>query len=301
MALIAQLQQVWRAQVENYLLVKPIFQDVLCNTNYEADLKTNKTVNIISMPELTGRSYTVNQYNASPTGWTWDKATTTSQTFQADQTWEIHPNVDPLEQMGSAIKLIDELAIRVTRALRLAHDTYIASLHTGITTNVYGNDGTPIIVGFDSNALEVLPSVAMAKLQRLAAENNADVSTFNTVVPIWLASMLNQELGMRWSSVGDSALGAGVVPGEAMKISLAGYSKIVPSNNVYNTAGAGYKIMAGNPHDSITFAEALTVNETGVVQQGYGDFIKMLNIYGAKIPQQGSMSLGTFTEGTSRR
>ena len=301
MALIAQLQEVWRAQLEKYLLVNPVYVDVLCNRNYEADLKNNKTVNIISIPELTGRTYTANQYNVSPTDWIWDKATTTSQTFQADQTFEIHPNVDPLEQYGSAIKLIDEIAVRVARALRLAQDTYISGLHTGVTTNVYGTNAAPIVVGFDKTKNEILPTVAMAQLQRLAAGNDADVSVFKTVVPVWLAQMINEQLGTHFTPMGDKATSSGVRPGVPLEVGVGGFDAIVPSNNVaYDTTTGtnAYKIMAGNPSSGITFAEAVTVSETGKVQAGYGDYIKMLNVYGGKIPVQGQMSLGTFIEGT---
>jgi hypothetical protein len=301
MALIAQLQEIWRAQLEKYLLVNPVFVDVLCNRNYEADLKNNKTVHIISIPELTGRTYSVNQYNVSPNDWVWDKASTTSQTFQAGQTFEIHPNVDPLEQYGSAIKLIDEIAVRVARALRLAQDTYISGLHTGITTNTYGTNAAPIVVGFNKAGNETLPTLALSQLQRLAASSNADVSVFKTVVPVWFAQMLNEQLGQHFTPMGDKATASGVRPGVPMEVGVGGFDAIVPSNNVaYDTTTGvnAYKVMAGNPSSSITFAEAVTVSETGKVQAGYGDYIKMLNVYGGLIPVQGQMSLGTFVEGT---
>lgn len=296
MALVAQLQDVWRAQLEKYLLVQPVFADTLCNRNYEADLKKDKNVKIVSVGRITAGALA-----ALTDPWVWGKLDTTNQNFTADQTAEVHQLVEPLDQLGSALNLIDEVSRETALATRLRQDSFIASLHTAIVTNVYGDDANPITVGFDAAAGEILPSVAMTILQQKAAESNANVSVFNTVVPVWLASYLNQELGTRFTSVGDSALAAGVVPGEPLKIAVGGFSKIVPSNNVYNTAGAKYKIMCGNPSQSITFAEALTVSETGKIIEGYGDFVKSLVIYGGKAPFEKAMSLGTFNKGTARQ
>ena len=294
MALTAQVAQAWKERIEAYLNKAAVFANALTNNHYEGDLKGNGTLNIVSIGEVTVGTYTGADV-------TFDDLATTGITFTADQMNYFAFQVPDYIQQKSMIGLLNGGSKKAADAMVRKADDYLASLHSTITTNVYGDDTTPITVGFDTTGGEVLPSVALAELQLLLATANADQSNVKTVVPAWLASYLLMEFGIRNTTGGDSASKVGVNIGKLNLPPIAGFSEIWVSNNVANTASAKYKIMAGTPESSITYASALEKVETGRVQANFADFVKGLQIYGAKIPYETQMALGTFNQGTARQ
>lgn len=295
MALTAQFQQAWQERIEAYLNKAPIFT-VLTNKHYEGQIKQNAILNIVSVGEITSGAYTGADIS-------FDTLATTGITFTADQKRYFGFQVLDTDNIGSLFGpagLINTGSKKAAEKLSRDVDDYLASLHSGITTNVYGTDGSPITVGFDGTANEVLPSVALSALQQKLAEANADQSAPKTVVPAWFASYLLMEFGIRNTSGGDSAAQVGVNIGKLNLPAIAGFGEIYVSNNVANTASTLYKVMAGTPESSITFGMALENVETGRLQNNFGSFVKGLNVFGAKIPYEAQMALGTFNIGTPR-
>ena len=295
MALTAQFQQAWQERIEAYLNKIPVFV-ALTNKHYEGQIKQNAILNIISVGEISTAAYTGADI-------TFDTLATTAVTFTADQKRSFSFQVLDSDNVGSMFGptgLINTGSKKAAQKMARDVDDYLATLHTGITTNVYGSNATPIVVGFDKVVNEVLPSVALSALQQKLAEANADQSSPKVVVPAWFAAYLLMEFGVRYTAGGDSAGQVGVNIGKLDLPPIAGFGEIYVSNNVANTAGAQYKVMAGTPESAITFGMALENVETGRLQNNFGSFVKGLNIYGAKIPYESHMALGTFNAGTAR-
>lgn len=294
MALTANLTQAWKERIEAYLQKAPIFIEALTNKHYEGEIKSNATLNIVSVGEISVSTYTGADIS-------FDTMATTGITFTADQKKSFAFQVLDTDKIGSMVDLINSGSQKAAQAMARSVDDYISGLHSSITTNVYGDSTTPIIVGFDNVAGEVLPSVALSVLQQKLAEANADQSKPQVVVPPWLASYLLQEFGIRNTSGGDSASQVGVNIGKLSLPPIAGFAGIYVSNNVANTASEKYKIMAGTPESSITFGMALDLVESGRLQNNFGSYVKGLNVYGGKIPYESHMALGTFNMGTPRQ
>lgn len=293
MALTAHLQQAWRQRIEAYLNKAPIFKQALTNSHYEGDIKQNATLNIISVGEISSGTYTGADF-------TFDTLATTGITFTADQMKYFAFQVLDKDLIGSAVPLINIGSTKAGERMKRDVDDFLAALHSQITTNVYGSDGSPIIVGFDATAGEVLPSVALSELMRLMAESNADQSNPNVVVPPWFGAYLLSEFGIRNTAGGDSASKVGVKIGQLDLPAVAGFTGIWVSNNVANTGAALYKVMAGSPDSSITFGMALENVETGRLEKNFGSFVKGINVFGGKVPYESHMALGTFNKGTAR-
>lgn len=294
MALTANLTQGWKERIEGYLQKLPIYAQALTNKHYEGEVKMNATLNIVSVGEINVGTYTGADIS-------FDTMATTGITFTADQKKYFGFQVLDTDMIGSMISLMNSGSQKAAQAMARDVDNYLAGLYSQITTNVYGTDAAPITVGFDSVAGEVLPSVALSVLQQKLAEANADQSDPKTVVPPWFAAYLLQEFGRRYTAEGDSAGKAGVSIGKLDMPPIAGFSEIYVSNNVHNTAGTLYKIMAGTPDSSITFGMALEKVESNRLQNNFGSYVKGLNVYGAKIPFEAHMGLGTFNVGTPRQ
>jgi len=295
MALTANLTQTWKERIEAYLNIFPVFKDALTNSHYEGDIKTSKTLNILSVGEITTHDY-------SGSDFTFDDLATTGITFTADQQKAFYFQFKDTDKIGSAIDLIEIGSRKAGESLARSRDSYIAGLHTGITTNVYGTDGSPIIVGFDGTANEVLPSVALATLFQKIGEQNGDQSAVNTVVPMWLASYLIQEMGRRFGGGGDAYSSVGAKIGKLeLPFPIAGYKSIYVSNDVANTTSTLYKVMAGTPDSAITFGAAIDLVESGRREANFASYVKGVNVFGAKIPFEKHMALGTFNQGTPRQ
>jgi hypothetical protein len=289
MALTADKQQAWRARIEKYLNTLPVFVEALTNKHYEGDIKANATLNIVSVGEVSVGTYTGADI-------TFDALATTGQTFAADQQKYFGFRVLKTDQQGSAVGLIDIGSKKAGEAMKRDIDAFVASLHSQITTNVYGTDAAPISVGFGIN--DILPSRALSQLRRKVAENNGDTSSMNIVVPIWLGDMILAQIAGRNTVGGDKALPQGVSEGLLPGIKMSGFEKIYCSNNVVNTGGAKYKVMVGTPESAITFGIAIEDIETGPLEKNFGTFVKGLAVYGGKAPFEGHMGLGTFNEGS---
>lgn len=291
MALTAQLSQVWRARIESYLNNLPVFLGAITNRNYEGEIKQNATCNIISVGEITVGTYTGAAISA-------ETLATTGITFTADEKDYFAFDVLDTQQLGSFNVLVNDGSKKAAQAMARSVDDFIAGLHTQITTNVLGNDTTPVVVGFDSVAGELLPTQALAELYGKLSDSNADQSSVSVVLPGWYGKALLAELKGRNTLYGDSALSVGTAPGKLnIGGSLEGFANIYISNNVDNTAGAEYKVMAGTPASSITFGMALENVETTRLEANFGTRVKGLNVYGGKIPYEQHMALGTFDKG----
>lgn len=293
MALTAQLLETWKPRAEAYTDKKAVFVQALCNRNYEGEAKENATVHILTVGDVSVSTYS-GGWNDSD----FASLSTTKVDFSVDQKDKILFRVNDTDQLGSAIKLLDNGMERAAVAIALEVDAFIAGKHSEITTNVYGSDASPIVVGFDSGSGEVLPSRALSRLQRKLAESNADQDAPNVVVPAWLADALLVELGVnRATALGDQLSRLGVTTGLLQGVTAGGFSQIYVSNNVVNTASAKYKVMAGTPKSAITFASAIDKLESGRIQNDFADFVKGLYVYGAKVPFETHMALGTFDAG----
>lgn len=295
-ALTANLTQTWKERIEAYLNIFPVFVDALTNKHYEGDIKTSKTLNILSVAEIVSHTYTGADIS-------FDDLATTGITFTADQQLQFSFQFRDTDKIGSAIDLIEIGSKKAGERLARDRDAYVAGLYTGITTNVYGTDAAPIIVGFDNVAGEVLPSVALATLFQKIGEQNGDQSAVNAVLPMWLGSYLIQEMGKKFTSGGDAYSGVGAKIGKLeLPFTPAGFKDIYISNDVATTSvvGTSYKVMAGSPDSAITFGAALDLVESGRREANFATYVKGLNVFGAKIPFEKHMALGTFNQGTAR-
>ena len=294
MALTAQIPQAWKLQLEPLFNRQTVFEEALSNRNYEGEMKTNGTLNIVSTGDIT-----IGDYDGTP--WAdsaWEDMSTTSQAFTLDQVKDFKFVVDDVTATHTFFDLVKRGSANALVRISETIDTYLSTFHSSITTNVYGTGATPIIVGLDTST-DVLPSAALARLFRLMTDSNADMNNVNVVVPTWFADGLLKEFGVGRATVGgDQVSKLGIKQGK-LDFTAGGFAGIYVSTAVPNTAGAAYKIMAGTPASSITFAKAIDKVETGRLQNGFKDFVKGLYFYGAKVPFEKHMGLGTFTPGST--
>lgn len=302
----------WSRRVEAYLS-QPItvYKEALSNNHYEGNVKGKASLKIRSFGELSYGDYTGIGLEST---W-WQTLTETEQTVNVDQVKYTNFQVPDPDQTTTEANLVEEGSMKLAYQISRMYDDYLATEYTQIVTNQYGAVGSaawsgaggqsgtgPIVVGFNATANNVLPSVALANMYEMLSANNSDTSDVRCVVPPWFANFLLQELGVRFTPVGDDALKQGPnggklpIPGQM----ISGFKEIWVSNLVPNTGNQYYRVMVGSPASSITFASHLETVETVRIQSGFGTGAKALAVFGSKVPFEGHMALGTFNRGDSR-
>jgi hypothetical protein len=293
MALTAHKPTAWKYQIEQKFRNLPIFEQALCNNHYEGELKKNATLEIVSIGNVTTTPYTG----------AWDLSTvsslaTTKQSFEVDQSDTVIFRVKLMDDVQGMLNLMQLGTVEAAEAMSLTKDTYLSGFHTSITTNLVGSDGAPETVGFDQAAGNILPSRFLSAMYTKMAESNAKQQGANIVVPVWLGSMILQELQGRNTQLGDSNVASGVTTGLLPGVKMGGFAGIYVSNNVDNTAGSLYKIMAGAPDHSITTASVIDLVRFVDIPNDFAQDFNMLAYHGAKVPFEKHMALGTVNIGS---
>ena len=261
---------VWAARLLSALDKELVYgQTNVSNRDYEGEIRlAGNTVKIASIGDVSIGDYEKDTPIGDP-----DILTDTDQTMVIDRQKFFHFFVDSVDRAQANVNVLDEAMRRSAWKLRDAADTYIASLMDAAvpTENKIGTLVTPIEPTAD-DAYEYLVDLGV-KLD----EANTPLDGRFCVVPAWFHGLLLKD--NRFVNAGtlrsDRALANGAV-GEA-----AGFT-IMKSNNVPNTTGEKYRIIAGH-RIATTYAEQIVDLQTYKPEQLFGDAVKGLHVYGAKV------------------
>ena len=167
--------------------------------------------------------------------------------------------------------------------LPLDNDQYLASL---LVSGVAAGN----VLADDSKAVKPTSATAydyLVDLSVLLDEANVPMPGRWVVVPPWYHGLLLKDPRFVGNGTGyNQAILQGGLVGEA-----AGF-QIHLSNNVPNTAGAKYKVLAGT-NAAGAFAEQLVELEAYRLEKNFSDAVKGLHVYGAKVVQPNALALLT--------
>ena len=197
----------------------------------------------------------------------------TEQTLLIDRQKFFHFFVDSVDRAQTNVNVLDEAMSRASWKLRDAADTYIAGLMDAAVPvgNQIGTLVAPI-VPTKNNAYEYLVDLSV-----LLDEANSPIDGRFCIVPAWFHGLLLKD--DRFVRSGTARGDLRLMNGEAGE--AAGFT-ILKSNNVPNTAGAKFRIIAGH-RIATTYAEQIVDLQTYKPEQLFGDAVKGLHLYGAKV------------------
>lgn len=268
---------VWAARLLSALDKELVYgQTNVSNRDYEGDIRVaGNTVKIASVGDVAIGDYERDTPIGDP-----QILTDSEQTMAIDQQKYFHFFVDSVDRAQQNVNVLDEAMRRSAWKLRDAADSYIAGLMDVAVPagNTIGTLAEPIDPTADT-AYEYLVDLGV-KLD----EANTPLNGRFCVVPAWFHGLLLKD--DRFINAGtlrsDRALSNGAV-GEA-----AGFT-ILKSNNVPNTAGAKYRIIAGHSL-ATTYAEQIVDLQTYKPEQLFGDAVKGLHVYGAKVVRPNNLA-----------
>lgn len=268
---------VWAARLLTALEGALIYgQANVSNRDYEGEIrKAGNTVKIASIGDVIVDTYVKDNDISDPQVLTDDELT-----MLIDRAKYFHFYVDSVDRAQQNVNVLDEAMRRSSWKLRDEADAFIANaMDTAVPAgNKIGTTGTPK-VPTKADAYEYLVDLGV-----LLDESNTPIDGRFVVVPAWFHGLLlKDDRFIRSGTVaGDRRLANGFV-GEA-----AGFS-ILKSNNVPNTTGTKYKIIAG--HSIATaYVEQIVDVQTYKPEKRFGDAVKGLHVYGAKVVRPNSLA-----------
>lgn len=279
MALTNFIPQLWSARLLAHLDKAHVYAN-LVNRDYQGEItRYGDTVNIQQIGDITIGDYTRNTDIAAPEVLTGDQ-----RKLVIDQAKYFNFQIDDVDNAQTNPKLMDQAMMRAAYALGETTDKFVAGLYTDVpASNQIGNDSTALVLT-KTNVYETLVDLSI-----LLSEANVPKEGRWVVVPPWVHGMLRKnDLFVHATQTADGVIRNGMI-GQA-----AGFT-VFESNNVPNTSGAKYKILAGT-NIGISYAEQVVETEAYRMESRFADAVKGLHVYGAKVVQPKALGLITASK-----
>ena len=285
MAVTSFIPEVWNARLLNALRAYLVYTN-LFNRNYEGEIRqAGDTVHINTITDISIKDYARNTDIDNP-----EQLTTADQTLVVDQAKYYNFYLNDVDKAQALPGLIDAAMASASHGLAEAVDKYLAGLlaaASGTITTGLGSTSTPLTVTAQS-AYELLVDMKTA----MDKANVPKIGRKVVLPPEFEGFMLKDARFAANGGKGENRLENGAVA------RAAGFD-IYISNNVPNTSGAKYKVIAST-QESNTYAEQLVKTEAYRREKGFDDGVKGLLVYGAKIIRPAAVAVATvnFTAGT---
>jgi N4-gp56 family major capsid protein len=259
------IPQVWEARLLENLKSAHVYVNLL-NRDYEGTIsQKGDTVHINSVGTVTIKDYTKNADIAAP-----EDISTADQTLVVDQAKYYNFSIDDIDKRQAAGNLVDPTMAEAADALASVQDAYVAGLLKAGTAAI-GNDTTPIAINKD-NAYDQLVDLFTLLTKRKLPKAGRWV-----VLPPEYVGLLSKDTRF----VGTGSASAEDILKNGFRGKAAGFD-VYESNDVPNTAGEKYKVIAGHPICA-TYAEQMTKTEAYRPEGRFSDAVKGLAVFGAKV------------------
>ncbi|MGG1654362.1 P22 coat protein - protein 5 domain protein [Paenibacillus sp. NRS-1783] len=252
---------IWSARLNESLKKNLVYGNVV-NTDYEGEIQSQgSTVKINSIGAVTIGNYDKVAGIGNP-----QELDATQKTLVIDQAKYFNFQVDDVDAAQANVNLLDGGIVEASYGLANVVDQYLAGFYTEVKAeNTIGNDTAPIIPT-SSTTYDLLIDLGV-----MLDENNVPEAERFVVVPAWYYGLLLKDARftkdpniIRTGYVGD----------------IDGMT-VYKSNNVPNTGGAKYKIIAGHK-SAISFAGQVDSVEAFRPEKQFSDAVKGLQVFGAK-------------------
>ena len=286
MSIVNAIPQVWAANILRALNTLLVYGNpAIINTDYDGDIAAQgDTVKITTLGDVTVKDYSRDADIEAP-----EALTDAQLTLTIDQQKYFNFAVDDIDKRQAIPGLMDEASRRAAYGLRKSTDSFIASHFTDIAAgNFSGSDASPEKVktaGVESAYNSIIDLGVL-----LDATDTPEDSRF-VVVPPWMVGYLEKDL--RFIGYGTAPnrkmLEEGLAPTTNGLVGRAGGFDVYQSNQVPNTEGKKYKIIAGHKM-AWSFADQLVETVAFRPERRFADALKGLHVYGAKVVRPSNLA-----------
>ena len=275
------IPEVWSARLLEHLDKVHVYAGLM-NRDYEGDIRAyGDTVHINQVGDITISDYTGSDISDP------QELDSTMLDLVIDKAKYFNFQIKDVNNAQSNPKLVDAAMQRASYGMNDVIDQYLASLLlAGVDEGnvLYGD--TDAVTPTSANAYDYLVDLGV-----VLNEANVPMMGRWVVVPPWFHGLLLKDPRFVGNGTGYSqAVLQGGLVGEA-----AGF-QIHLSNNVPNTSGSKYKVIAGT-NAAGAFAEQLVELEAYRLEKNVSDAVKGLHVYGAKVIQPKALAVMTCNKG----
>lgn len=252
---------IWSARLNESFKKNLVYGNVV-NTDYEGEIRgQGSTVKINTIGAVTIGNYDKATGIGNP-----QELDSTQKNLVIDQAKYFNFQVDDVDAAQTNVNLLDGGIVEASYGLANVVDQYIAGFYTEVKAgNVIGNDTTPIIPTKDT-AYDLLVDLGV-----ILDENDVPEGDRFVVVPAFFYGLLVKDPRFTKDA---NVMRTGFI-GNVDNMS------VYKSNNVPNTTGAKYKVIAGHK-SAISFAGQVDSVEAFRPEKQFSDAIKGLQVFGAK-------------------
>ena len=270
---ISFIPEIWSANILSSLKKNHVFaQAGVVNRNYEGDISSQgDTVKVRSMGRPTIGTYTKNTTTIVP-----ETLTDAQRSLLIDQAKYFAFELDDIDAAQSTGGELEESLTEAAYGLRDIADQFIAGKYTEAA--VANQLGTVSVTTAD------LAYTQIRKLSVVLDEANAPDEGRYVIVPPWYYGLLLEN--SKFVKVNESGTSDGLRNGRVGDV--LGFN-VLKSNNVVNTAGDDYAVMAGHA-SAISYAEQIVKVESYRPEDSFSDAIKGLHVYGGKVMRPDSLA-----------
>lgn len=263
-------------------------QPGVINRNYEGEIKEKgDSVKITSIGPVTISTYTRNTALGTP-----QVLQDAGQMLQITEAKSFNFLVDDLDKAQAAGSIMEQAMQEAAYGLRNTADRFLAALYSSVASaNFYGTDASPKTISAATDAYNYLVA-----LKTILDENNVpDEGRWAILPPFLEGEMLKDDRFVKSGTpVGDQTLRNGVVA------QAAGFDVMLSNNVSHNGSGDipvandECRAMAGHPL-AWTYAEQIVEMEALRSQDYFGDLVRGLHVYGAKVTRPSALAVLTIT------
>ncbi|TCT16398.1 hypothetical protein EDC18_102417 [Natranaerovirga pectinivora] len=266
---------IWSARLNESLKKSLVFGNVV-NTDYEGEIKgQGSTVNINTIGAITIGKYDKQNGVGTP-----EELDASQMKLEITEQDFFNFVVHDVDQAQANVNLLDGAMKEAAYGMADVMDQYIASLYTEVKAgNTIGNDTTPIVPTKD-NAYDYLVDLGV-----MLSENNVPKQDRFVVVPEFFYGLLQKDPRFTKDS---SVLATGYI-GDVNGM------RVYTSNNLPNDNSTKYKVIAGH-RMAISFAQQVDQIEAYRPEKGFGDAVKGLQVYGAKVIKPEALAVMTVNK-----
>ena len=261
---------IWSARLLNHLDKSHVYLNLL-NRDYEGEIKNfGDTVKINQVGDVSIKDYIKGTDIDAP-----EDITGEQQELKIDQAKYFNFAVDDVDNAQTNPKLMDKAMQRAAYAMNDVVDAFAANL---LAINVHADNA------IGTNEAPIVPTKAdaydyLVDLNTKLTEANVAKMGRWVVIPAFYHGLLLKD--DRFVGNGTDYNQAILEGGEVGK--AAGFTAYV-SNNVPNTEGTKYKVIAGTT-EAGSYAEQILNTEAYRPEKRFSDAVKGLHTYGAKVLQ----------------
>lgn len=279
MSVLNFIPTIWSARLLRHLDTKHVYA-ALMNRDYEGEIRNfGDTVKINQIGEVEIKDYTKNTDIEAPEKLSGDQLILT-----IDQAKYFNFGIDDVDAAQVNPKLMDKAMQRAAYGMNDVTDKFAANLMVVGATGKIGSDASAV-VPTKNDAYDYLVDLGTDLTER-------DVPTEGrwVVIPAWYHGLLLKDA--RFVGNGTDYNKALIEGGE---IGVAAGFHVWLSNNVPNTTGAKYKILAGT-NEGGSYAEQILKTEAYRPEKRFSDAVKGLHVYGGKVLQPKCLSVLTASK-----